>query len=223
MRPDKSAVILDRHPLWLAAVGDLLAGVGIEVVGRAAGSAEAITLVEAHRPDLLIASLDMAGAGEVDCVRRAKEIRPSLKVVVLADNSAPEDIQTAFAAGASVYCVKTGPREDLAVALGQAFERTFYLADDFERAAARTMRVVAETAAHELTRRELEILRHVAEGHSNGQLAKMLWVTEQTVKFHLSNIYRKLEVANRTEASRWAQLNGLLASPEEPTLEVVAA
>jgi DNA-binding CsgD family transcriptional regulator len=50
----------------------------------------------------------------------------------------------------------------------------------------------------------------VAEGHSNAQLARMLWVTEQTVKFHLSNIYRKLEVSNRTEASRWAQLNGLL-------------
>ena len=61
-----------------------------------------------------------------------------------------------------------------------------------------------------LTRRELEILRLVAEGHSNSQLARMLWVTEQTVKFHLSNIYRKLGVANRTEASRWAQVNGLL-------------
>jgi DNA-binding CsgD family transcriptional regulator len=50
----------------------------------------------------------------------------------------------------------------------------------------------------------------VADGHSNAQLARMLWVTEQTVKFHLSNIYRKLDVANRTEASRWAQLHGLL-------------
>jgi DNA-binding CsgD family transcriptional regulator len=67
-----------------------------------------------------------------------------------------------------------------------------------------------EEAAHELTRRELEILRLVAEGHSNSQMARMLWVTEQTVKFHLSNIYRKLEVANRTEASRWAQVHGLL-------------
>ena len=53
----------------------------------------------------------------------------------------------------------------------------------------------------------------MAEGHSNGELARTLWVTEQTVKFHLSNIYRKLNVANRTEASRWAQLNGLLAAP----------
>jgi DNA-binding CsgD family transcriptional regulator len=67
-----------------------------------------------------------------------------------------------------------------------------------------------------LTRRELEILKLVAEGDSNAQLAKMLWVTEQTVKFHLSNIYRKLGVSNRTEASRWAQLHGLL--DQQPAL-----
>ena len=64
-----------------------------------------------------------------------------------------------------------------------------------------------------LTPREREILQLVAEGHSNAKLAKMLWVTEQTVKFHLSNVYRKLNVSNRTEAARWAQLNGLLPPP----------
>ncbi len=75
--------------------------------------------------------------------------------------------------------------------------------------------------AHDLTRRELEILQLVAEGYSNSQLARMLWVTEQTVKFHLSNIYRKLDVANRTEASRWAQVNGLL--PATPAASRSAA
>ena len=67
----------------------------------------------------------------------------------------------------------------------------------------------------DLTRRETEILRLAAEGHSNAQVAKLLWVTEQTVKFHLSNIYRKLEVANRTEASRWAHIHGLLTTASE--------
>jgi DNA-binding CsgD family transcriptional regulator len=77
--------------------------------------------------------------------------------------------------------------------------------------------------AADLTRRELEILRLVAEGHSNAGLAKMLWVTEQTVKFHLSNIYRKLNVANRTEASRWAQLNGILSDgPAQATSDADA-
>jgi DNA-binding CsgD family transcriptional regulator len=74
-----------------------------------------------------------------------------------------------------------------------------------------------------LTRRELEILRLVAEGHSNAQLARMLWVTEQTVKFHLSNIYRKLDVANRTEASRWAQRRGLLDTQPAPASALATA
>jgi DNA-binding CsgD family transcriptional regulator len=74
-----------------------------------------------------------------------------------------------------------------------------------------------------LTRRELEILRLVAEGDSNAELARMLWVTEQTVKFHLSNIYRKLDVSNRTEASRWAQVHGLLEARPTVTLEPALA
>ena len=77
--------------------------------------------------------------------------------------------------------------------------------------------------ATELTRREHEILKLVAEGYSNSQLAKMLWVTEQTVKFHLSNIYRKLDVANRTEASRWAQVHGLLPARREAEAALSAA
>ena len=75
-----------------------------------------------------------------------------------------------------------------------------------------------------LTRRELEILQLVAEGHSNAQVGRLLWVTEQTVKFHLSNIYRKLDVSNRTEASRWAQVRNLLppAGSREPAAAAVA-
>ena len=69
--------------------------------------------------------------------------------------------------------------------------------------------------AAELTNRERQILQLVAEGHSNAQLAKMLWVTEQMVKFHLSNVYRKINVSNRTEAARWAQLNGLLPASDD--------
>ena len=61
----------------------------------------------------------------------------------------------------------------------------------------------------------------MAEGYSNAHLAKMLWVTEQTVKFHLSNVYRKLDVSNRTEASRWAQVQGLLSAPADPARAAV--
>jgi DNA-binding NarL/FixJ family response regulator len=150
------------------------------------------------------------------CVRKGAESHPGLKSVVVADNTEPEAINAAFAAGATVYCVKTAQQEDLASAIRQAFERSIFIATNGSRdSSLPAASAQPQPAAHDLTRRELEILQLVAEGHSNSQLARMLWVTEQTVKFHLSNIYRKLDVANRTEASRWAQLHGLLPTHRE--------
>ena len=208
-RRKRSAVILDRHPLWLNAMDQLVAGVGIEVVGRTTDAEEALALIGEHRPDVFIAGTD-ARTDQVACIRRAKQQQPDLKTVVMSDSADSEAIEAAFAAGASMYCVKTAEHDDLASAIRQVFERSIYMAHGGEHEPSPRPEVVVEPVEHELTRRELEILRLVAEGHSNSQLARMLWVTDQTVKFHLSNIYRKLEVANRTEASRWAQLHGLL-------------
>ena len=209
--------------MWLDAMDKLLQGVGIEVVGRATDGGEAVAMVEERRPDILIAGIDASDAEQVACIRQAKEAHPGLKSVVVADNTETESIEAVFAAGASIYCVKTAEQDDLASAIRQAFQRSIYIATVGQsEGAPRPSPAQAELAARELTRRELEILRLVAEGHSNSQLAKMLWVTEQTVKFHLSNIYRKLNVANRTEASRWAQLNGLLSAQREPGDPVAA-
>jgi DNA-binding NarL/FixJ family response regulator len=125
-------------------------------------------------------------------------------------------VDAALAAGAVAYVVKTAHADDVAAAIRQSFEHSVYLAAGRPVASARPPARRAEPSEDTagLTRRELEILRLVAEGHSNAHLARMLWVTEQTVKFHLSNIYRKLDVANRTEASRWAQVQGLLSAAE---------
>ena len=223
---ERCAVILDRHPLWLDAMGKLVAGLGVEVVGRATNDDEAIAAIEQHRPDVFIAGIDPANAEHAACIRRAKQSHPGLKSVVVADSTDPGAIDAAFAAGASVYCVKTAQQGDLVSAIRQVFERSIYLATNGNGDVS-SPRSPAEVRpdAHGLTRRELEILQLAAEGHSNSQLARMLWVTEQTVKFHLSNIYRKLDVANRTEASRWAQLHGLLSSDrnEEASLETAPA
>ena len=104
---------------------------------------------------------------------------------------------------------KTAQPDDLVAAVRQVFDHSIFLRSAFSPAP-RTM-LPPTHGERGLTRRELEILRLVSDGHSNAQVARTLWVTEQTVKFHLSNIYRKLDVGNRTEASRWAQLHGVLA------------
>src|SRR3954447_20572471 len=216
---NRSAVLLDPHPLWLTAMEKLLMEVGITVVGRATGGDQAVDLVAEHRPDVLVAGVDVGNPDQVTCIARAKQIHPEMKAVVVDDCADPVQIDAAFAAGAAVYCVKTAEQDDLASAIRQVFERLIYLATGAPSAAdAVRPSTSTEVASRDLTRRELEILRLVAEGSSNSQLAKMLWVTEQTVKFHLSNIYRKLDVANRTEARRWAQLHRLL--PANPSAVV---
>ena len=212
---NRSAVILDRHPLWLDALDRLLGNVGFVVVGRATDGDEALELIGAHAPDVFIAGINAASTEQVAVVRKARQSHADLKCVVVADSAEVEAIEAAFAAGASVYCIRTAEEGDFASAIRQAFERSIYIAANGHEPVLRSTTAEPESVPHELTRRELEILRLVAEGHSNSQLAHMLWVTEQTVKFHLSNIYRKLNVANRTEASRWAQLNGLLPNERE--------
>jgi len=213
----RTAVILDAHPLWLEAMENLLIKLGLEVLATTTSPDVALTLVEEHSPDVLVAEVGLQEreADTLDCVRRARQQNRDLKIVLMSDDNQQHQIEAGFAAGASVFCVKTVRPDDLAAAIRQSFEHSIYFAHT--PVATETVAPPAESSspANELTRRELEILQLVAEGHSNSQLAKMLWVTEQTVKFHLSNVYRKLGVSNRTEASRWAQLNGLLADARD--------
>jgi DNA-binding NarL/FixJ family response regulator len=217
----QSGVICDSHPMWLDAVEQVLRRIAIHVVGKTTSTSEAISMVEAHRPDILITELE-GHSGDFSglvLIERAKAAVPSVRPIVLSMHQDSRIIDAALVAGAAAYVVKTAHPEDLASAVRQAFSHSVYLAG---RPAVMPVTAPAKPAldakSEGLTRRELEILRLVAEGHSNAQLARMLWVTEQTVKFHLSNIYRKLDVANRTEASRWAQRHGLLDVRPSPEL-----
>ena len=220
---DRTAVILDRHPMWVQAFSQLLNRVGVEVLGHATDPDALVQLVEEHKPDVLVIELDVANERRaLSDLRNALEVHPELRVIVVSERADLERIEALFAEGASAYCTKAAAPDDFAAAIRQSFHRSVYLAGVTHGAAAGGNGTWnGRERQTELTRRELEILTLVAEGHSNSQLARMLWVTEQTVKFHLSNIYRKLDVANRTEASRWAQLNGLLA--DKPRETVAAA
>jgi DNA-binding NarL/FixJ family response regulator len=206
------AVLLDPHPIWLDAIELVLDRVGLNVVGKTSSGSEAVRMVEERRPDLLTLELDPL-PGEpngFDVLRRVRSTSSELRAIVLSAHHDSTHVDSALAAGASAYVVKTAHPDDVASAVRQAFDTSVFMPG----APALTMPAVGAPVRIErpggLTRREVEILKLVAEGHSNAQLARMLWVTEQTVKFHLSNIYRKLRVSNRTEASRWAQRNGLL-------------
>jgi DNA-binding NarL/FixJ family response regulator len=208
----RTAILVDQHPLWMDTVEQVVRRAGVEVLAKITSAAVAHERLEELRPDLLVTGIKMSD-GEIDgltLLRLATERDPAMKAIVLSMYDDAGHIDAAFEAGAHAYVLKTAHPDDLTSAVRQAFQHSIFFAGSRRTPAAAPAPL---DEAPGLTRRELEILQLVAEGHSNAQLARMLWVTEQTVKFHLSNIYRKLDVANRTEASRWAQLHGLLSTP----------
>jgi DNA-binding NarL/FixJ family response regulator len=210
LRQERTVVLYDPFPLWLDAVEKAVGGAGLTVCAKTTDFATARSLIDEYEPDLFVGELVDGEESSWDAtwIRDAVARHPKLKVIVLSSAADPADREVAFGAGAAAYVLKSAESEDIVLAARQVFEPTVAFAHSVEPSVG--VAPTAALAASELTPREIEILQLVGEGHSNSKLARMLWVTEQTVKFHLSNIYRKLDVANRTEASRWAQLNGLL-------------
>jgi DNA-binding NarL/FixJ family response regulator len=206
-------LLADDHRLMIAGVRAALAGAeDIEVVGEALNGAQVLPLTNRLRPDLVLLDLSMPLMDGLACLAQLRQRFPEIKVVILSAYSDPERIAAALRAGANGYIVKGVDSNDLAATLRQMLEETVYMPVGLPEQ--------GETAAGAagLTERELEILNLVAEGMSNRHVAARLVVTEQTVKFHLTNIYRKLKVSNRTEAARAAHRLGLVPSPALDTI-----
>jgi DNA-binding NarL/FixJ family response regulator len=205
-----TAIVVDGHPLVLEVLAGLLQALDIDVRGATTVPHHALELVEAHSPDIFLVSLDEGGV-DIDAaalVRQAAETSTDLKVVVLGSGNGR--INELFAAGASAYVTNAASPDDIAVAIRQTYEHSIHLPTDRGNDSARAAAFDAG-----LTGREVEVLALVAQGYSNAELAQRLWVTRQTVKFHLSNIYRKLNVSNRTQASLWAR-QAQLEVPDSP-------
>jgi DNA-binding NarL/FixJ family response regulator len=216
-----SAVLLDQQPLWLEALEQLMTPIGVETVAKTTSLHEALSLVEQLRPDVFAIGIEAAN-GALDwstCVREARERVPDLKVVVLSMVDEPGLVEDAHSAGALAFVLKTARPEDIASAVRQVFDSSVYLFT-FPEGAGHPADSRTGGSAAKLTEREIEIIRLVAQGRSNAQVAEILWLSEPTVKVHLSRIYRKINVRNRTEASRWAQLHGLLKADFEVPREV---
>jgi DNA-binding NarL/FixJ family response regulator len=207
----RSAVLLDRHPLWLEAVGELFTRAGISVKGAATSEEVVLGLLCEHDPDVLIFDPDACDSEPEAFLHAVGKENPEIKALAVSETSDHEKIEATLQAGAAAYVLKTIHPDDLAVAVRQVFTKTIHWAPS---AGVHRRPPISshdeEDTLSVLTLRERQILSIVAEGKSNGEIARMLWVTEQTVKFHLSNIYRKLGVANRTEASRWVHEHAVL-------------
>ena len=202
-------VIADDHRLMLEAIKTALEPADdIEIVGEAMSGSQVLPLIAKTDPDLVVLDVRMPEMDGLACLDRIRQRYPRVRVVMLSAADDRQLIEAALNRGASAFVLKHIDPRDLASALRQACDGSVY----------RTLGEPPETdgaAAREagLTAGELRILTALAAGRSNKEIAKELWLSDQTVKFHLRNIYRKLGVANRTEASRFAYQHGLVANP----------
>ena len=212
-------VLADDHPLFLQGLEAALEREGLEIVGLAASGRQVIDVTREVGPDVVLLDVEMPGMDGIECLGELRQRFPSVKVVMLSGSDDNDVINRCLNAGALCFVGKSVKPEDIAHALRA-------VCGDLEiryqpvgpSAPPRVERQDSPESAL-LTRREQEILGMVAKGGSNGELARELWVTEQTVKFHLSNIYRKLEVSNRTQAAHRGWELGLI----EPATEAVSA
>jgi DNA-binding NarL/FixJ family response regulator len=203
-------LVADDHQLMLDGIRRALEPVeDLEIVGEAHSGSEVLPMIAQTDPDVVLLDMRMPGMDGLTCLERIRKRYPKIKVVVLSVFREPEHIEAALKRGASGYIVKSVNPLDLPAALRQAFEGTVYHALGVSESDAAN----SPRGTSKLTERELGILKAVARGLSNQAIGKELWVTEQTVKFHLTNIYRKLGVANRTEAARYAYQHALVESP----------
>jgi DNA-binding NarL/FixJ family response regulator len=192
-----------------------------QVIGYVDGRNPCGDPVAQSRPDVVVVDDMNAQANALSRVREVRSAAPDTKIVLLAADMEPTWLDKASAAGIDAAIAKTAHAASVGMLVREvAAGNVFHAFTPVAEAAVET-----SGAADMLTARELEILRLVAAGLSNSRIAAQLWVAEQTVKFHLSNIYRKLGVANRTEASHYAHLHGLLrptAAPAAPPVQLAA-
>jgi DNA-binding NarL/FixJ family response regulator len=180
----------------------------IAVVGEADSGAHVLNLVGQTGPDVVLLDVRMPGVDGLTVLEQLRERYPSVAVVMFSGIDDPALVRAALERGAAAFVLKHVEPRDLAAAVRQVVNGAIFRPLDLLGSVKQEAR---ESVG--LSKRELSILEALQSGGSNHEIAKELFLAEQTVKFHLTNIYRKLGVSTRTEAVRFAYANGLLERP----------
>ena len=213
---NRRIVIAVDHPLILKAIGQILEDAdGFEVVGIASTGAQVVPLVARTNPDIVLVDMQLSVLCGLDCVALLRERHPHVTVAVFSGEDDPRTIEHVLSIGVTAYIAKSVDPVDIPVLLRHAAEgNVFFNPPSVDRQAVRAL--VREGVEKDvrgrtgLTPREVEILTAVSRGLSNRAVGKELFLSDQTVKFHLHRIYGKLRVANRTEATRVAHQLGIV-------------
>jgi len=209
-------LLVDDHDLFRTGLRNLLEEQTVQVVGEAADGAQAIRMVRELAPDVVVMDLNMPGMSGVEATRQVTTLAPLTRVVVLTISDQDEDVMNAILAGACGYLMKDSSIQDLmqgikAASVGESLISPHIAAKVLQRMRATgTNEADAAMIRAELSDREIEVLKLIANGKDNAQIAADLHISPKTVKNHISNILMKLQIDNRIQAAVYAVRSGIV-------------
>jgi DNA-binding NarL/FixJ family response regulator len=216
-RSDPLRVLLvDDHDLFRTGLRNLLEEHGVTVAGEAATGSEAIKLVRELAPDVVVMDVNMPGISGVEATRQVTSLAPLTRVIVLTISDQDEDVMDAIVAGACGYLLKDASIQDLirgieSAAVGESLISPHIASKVLQRVRSTAADTEgAETIRAELSDREIEVLKLIANGKDNAQIARELVISPKTVKNHISNILMKLQIDNRIQAAVYAVRSGIV-------------
>ena len=213
---DPRVLLVDDHDLFRTGLRNLLADQGVDVVGEAQTGAEALGLVRELAPDVVVMDLNMPGMSGVEATRQINVLAPLTRVLVLTISDEDADVLDAILAGASGYLLKDSSIQELlqgirSAAVGEALISPHIASKVLQRIrATSTSPEIADTIRSELSDREIQVLKLIANGTDNAQIAAELHISPKTVKNHISNILMKLQIDNRIQAAVYAVRSGIV-------------
>ncbi len=209
-------LLVDDHDLFRSGLRNLLEEEGVQIVGEAAAGQEALEIVRELAPDVVVMDLNMPGMGGVEATRHISSIAPLTRVLMLTISDQDNDVIDAILAGACGYLLKDSTIQELmagirAAALGESLISPTIAAKVLQRIrASSTQPEIANTIRSELSDREIEVLKLIANGKDNAMIAAELHISPKTVKNHISNILMKLQIENRIQAAVYAVRSGIV-------------
>jgi DNA-binding NarL/FixJ family response regulator len=209
-------MIVDDHDLFRTGLRSLLEEQGVNVVGEAATGEEAVRGVQQTTPDVVVMDLNMPGMSGVEATRHITADAPLTRVVVLTISDQDSDVMDAILAGACGYLLKDSSIQDLlrgirSAAIGESLISPHIAAKVLQRVrASMSLPDAGATIRAELSDREIEVLKLIANGRDNADIAGQLCISPKTVKNHISNILMKLQIQNRIQAAVYAVRSGIV-------------
>jgi len=213
---DVRVLIVDDHDLFRSGLRNLLEDDGVHIVGEAAAGHEALEIVREVAPDVVVMDLNMPGMGGVEATRHISTVAPLTRVVMLTISDQDNDVIDAILAGACGYLLKDSSIQELitgirAASRGESLISPTIAAKVLQRVrASSTQPEIESTIRAELSEREIEVLKLIANGKDNAMIAAELHISPKTVKNHISNILMKLQIDNRIQAAVYAVRSGIV-------------